>query len=85
MESYRLVLGEAAGMSFAKASRTAQRRLIPILDVVKATPFRRGDLQESGVDGREHQVLVFGDWVVTYWSDHAVREVRIVRLERVDH
>jgi hypothetical protein len=49
---------------------------------VKATPFRAGDLQERDAQGRVHEVLVVGEWLVTYWLDHAVRELRVVRLEQ---
>lgn len=82
MEQYALVLSEAAGMSFAEASHSEQRRLVPILDQMKAMPFRHGDLQERDAYDRENQILIFGDWIVTYWPDHAAREMRIVRLER---
>ena len=30
-----------------------------------------------------NEVLVVGNWLVTYWPDHAVRELRVVRLEQV--
>jgi len=71
-------------MTLATASRPAQRKLAVILDEVKAAPFRPGDLQERDAQGRVNEVLVVGDWLVTYWPDHAVRELRVVRLEQVE-
>jgi len=71
-------------MTLVAAARGDQRKLAVILDDVKAAPFRPGDLQERDAQGRVHEVLVFGDWLVTYWPDHAGRELRIVRLERVE-
>ena len=84
MDAYDLVLSEMAAMTFATAARPDQRKLAVILEGVKATPFRPGELQERDVQGRVHQVLVAEDWLVTYWPDHAARELRIVRLERVE-
>jgi len=78
------VLSEAAAMTFALAARARQRRLAAVLDRLKAAPFRRGDLQERDSQGRENEILVADDWIVTYWPDHAAREMRVVRLERVE-
>jgi hypothetical protein len=55
-----------------------------ILDELKCTPFRRGDLQEQDSRGRDNEVFIAGDWLVTFWVDHAAREIRIVRLESAD-
>lgn len=71
-------------MTLATAPRSDQRKFAVVLDDVKTTPFRTGDLQEGDTQGRINEVFVAGDWLVTYWSDHAVRELRIVRLERVE-
>lgn len=84
MQGYELVLSEAAAKAFATAARSTQRKLAVILDDVKITPFRPGDLQERDTQGRVNEVIVAGDWLVTYWPDHAARELRIVRLERVE-
>ncbi|MGH8018837.1 MAG: hypothetical protein ACREIA_11175 [Opitutaceae bacterium] len=84
MAAYELVLSEAAAMALVAASRTEQRRLSALLDRLKADPFRRGDLQERDAQGRANEIWVEGDWIVTYWPDHAVREMRVVRIEQVE-
>lgn len=84
MQGYELVLSEPAAMTLANTPRSDQRKLTVILDNVKTMPFRPGDLQERDTHGRVNEVLVAGNWLVTYWPDHAVRELRIVRLERVE-
>jgi hypothetical protein len=84
VEAYHLVLNEAAAMTLAGASRPVQRRLGRILDEVKSAPFRSGDLQQIDEDGRTYEVVLFDDWLVSFWSDHAVREIRVVNLQRVE-
>ena len=84
MDVYALVLSEQAAMTLATAPRSDQRKLAVMLEGMKAAPFRRGDLQERDIHGRANELVVIDDWLVTYWPDHAMRELRIVRLERVD-
>lgn len=55
-----------------------------ILDDLKAAPFRGGDLQERDAKGRLCEIVIGADWLVTFWVDHAVREIRVLRLESVD-
>jgi hypothetical protein len=84
VEAYEIVLTEAAAMMFATARRGEQRKLAVVLDHIKAAPFRAGDLQERDSQGRVNEVTVADDWLVTWWRDDAVRELRVVRLERVE-
>lgn len=84
MATYALVLHEAAAMTLALASRGEQRKLALVLDGLKAAPFQSGDLQEIDAHGRTNEVRIVDDWLITYWPDHAVREMRIVQIERVD-
>ncbi|MDP3073411.1 MAG: hypothetical protein Q8N18_24175 [Opitutaceae bacterium] len=73
MAAYELVLHEEAARRLAIASRSEQRRLGTMLDGLKAAPFRKGDLQERDALGRANEILVDGDWLVTFWVDHALR------------
>ncbi len=50
---------------------------------VSSTPFAPPDFQELSPAGRTYEVKCFDDIIVTYWVDHAVKEVRIIRLEVV--
>jgi len=84
VEPFGLVFSEAAAARLVAASRAEQRKVAAILDGIKAAPGRPGDLQEWDAQGRKNEVLVVDDWIVTFWPDDAVREVRIVRLERVE-
>lgn len=55
-----------------------------ILEELKGSPFRKGDLQEQDTHGRDNEIMIAGDWLVTFWVDHAVREIRVVRLESAE-
>ncbi len=75
---------EQAWATLAATAGRAQRQLLALLDVVKSEPLRRGDFQQRDANGRTNEVLLAGDWLVTFWSDHAVCEVHVVNLEHVE-
>ncbi len=68
----------------AATQGAARRRLLAVLAQVAVDPFRSGDLQQRDPAGRVHEVALLGEWLVTYWPDHAVREIRVVAPERAD-
>ncbi|MBA3832660.1 MAG: hypothetical protein H0X34_12370 [Chthoniobacterales bacterium] len=83
MTPYRLVL-ESAVLHFVLARRLAERRfIIRTFDALAADPYRHGDYQEKTSAGREMEVILIGKYIITYWADHAVKELRIVRAEIV--
>ena len=63
--------------------RPAERRkLDELFDFPVENPHFAGDYQENDQDGRTVEVIRRGRFLVTFWSDHAVREVRAVRVEK---
>lgn len=69
---------------FAQLSRPQQRQVGRVFDELKRDPFHQGDYRQRDPAGRVHEVALLGEWLVTYWPDHAVREIRVVALERAD-
>ncbi len=84
MAAYEVILHPQAWHVLAATQGTGRRRLLGVLGQVADDPFRAGDLQQPDPAGRVHEVILLGEWLVTYWPDHAVREIRIVALERAD-
>ena len=84
MRPYELCFGEQAARFLIQAVPSEKRRLASILEALKKTPSRKGELQEIDARGRINEVIVEGDWVITFWSDDAVCEIRVVALERAD-
>jgi hypothetical protein len=81
---FGLVWQEEAALALAGGSPRDQRRILDWVDGLKAHPTRPGDYQERDTAGRVNEVTLVGEWLITYWADHAAREVRIVRLEAVE-
>jgi len=47
-------------------------------------PFTRGGYQEFDSQGRTVEVIAYESWIVGFWVDHAVKQVHIVDIERID-
>jgi hypothetical protein len=47
-------------------------------------PNSRGDFTERDASGRELDVKIVGRYAVTYWTDHAVKEIKVVDVRPAD-
>ena len=84
VEPYTLVVHESVFLAYCAAPPRMQRRILTELELLKSDPFRLGDFAEPDATGRLNQVLLIDEILLTYWTDHAVREVRVVRIEQVE-
>ena len=81
--SYTYVLAETAGEFAFRLPRHEQQRLAKVCRVLASLPFPEGDYVTKDHDGRFLQNILIEDWVVTYWPDHAVKELRITEIVQV--
>lgn len=68
---------------FNGATKRERKALLDFFDRLATNPFMESDWTVEDSTGRIHYRLAVGRYLVTFWSDHAVREVRIVKLERI--
>lgn len=80
---YKVSIGEEVLAELVASRPAVQRRLIARLETLKKTPLREGDYFERDGDGLLNHVLLIDDLIVTYHPDHAVREIRVSRIEWV--
>jgi hypothetical protein len=81
--AYTYVLAETASEYAFRLPPAEQARLARILRLLATTPNRSGDYRTTAQDGRVLQNLLLDDWVITYWADHAVKELRITEVVQV--
>jgi len=77
------VLSAKAVRFLHSLTKPKQRRLITLLFRIADYPNQLGDYQSSDDTGRYVQHLMIGDLLVSYWADHAGKELRIVEIEEV--
>lgn len=84
MSSYGYALGDEAVHAFTSLPPRRREKLLRVLEHLARFPSQEGDYQETGTSGRLYEVQLSDDLLLTWWVDHAVREVRIVRIERIE-
>ena len=81
MSRYRTVFTRQALDFICRAGDDEMQELDVWLDRIEGQPGMSGDYAEISDAGRELQVTCLHQVVVTWWTDHAVREVRIMKIE----
>jgi len=81
--SYVLFIRKEAVAVFRSAGSSERNALQQFFDLLENYPYLRGDTTERDDVGREVQVRFLSKFKVVYWADHAVKEVRILRLDRL--
>ena len=81
--AYDLSFDGEAMRAFVQCDARQQRLLFDACEQVARHPFSSGDCPMRGSDGRENELLDLGEFVLTFWADHAVRVVRITAIERI--
>jgi hypothetical protein len=69
--------------AFSDCTRREREHLLRTFALLAESPNQRGEWFRRTCSGRELQIKRFGKWLVTYWADHPVLEVRIVDVERI--
>lgn len=71
-------------MDFALSLRGKKRqRLLAALESLARNPFSPADYQELDADGRTNEVILEDEFLITYWLDHAVKEIRVKEIMEV--
>jgi len=83
MSAYSYALSEEAVDAFAHLPAPARRRLLTLFDRLARNPTQPGDFSEIGAAGRTYEMRLADPVMLTWWADHAEREVRIIRIESI--
>ena len=83
-EPYRLFVSREFIASLERHRQADRRRVWQWLDTVVDRPHQDGDFTERDEVGRRLEVTVIGRLSVTWWADHAVKEVKVLEIELAD-
>ena len=84
MKPYKVFLRLEA-MEALRAIRSAERgRISKFIDSLGKDPSQSGDYAEQDETQRRIEIKVIGTYAITFWSDHAVNEVKVTDIRRAD-
>lgn len=81
MSAYDYVLTAAAAHVVLGSAKRRRQEILAELERLAREPFSEPDLEETGPSGRKYAIRVRERIILTYWVDHAVKEVRVIRVE----
>lgn len=80
---YRSHLSLEAAAFLVSLTKRQQRRVLNLADQIARHPFQIGDSQTVDAEGRTVENLLLEQYLFSYWTDHASREVRISEIIKV--
>ena len=83
MPPYAVYINEAA-LASAPRSGAQHRMVMRFVASLGENPFAAGDFSEKDDAGRTVQVKVVGRFAITFWTDHAVSEVKVTHIKPAD-
>jgi hypothetical protein len=82
--NYALYVRHEAYDVIRAGSRAARDRIVAFIESLPSHPFQSGDYSETDATGRDCQVKIIGKYAVYFWTDHAVKEVKVVDIVDAD-
>jgi hypothetical protein len=65
-------------------SGTARERIMTFVRQLANDPHRQGDYRTRDEVGHDLEVTIVGNYAVTFWTDHAVCEVKVLNVQPAD-
>jgi hypothetical protein len=79
--NYTYVIEQAAAELVLELTKRERRVFQDIFEGLARDPFKPADFSERSIDGRDIFTLMTGPYSISYWIDHATREVRIAVVQ----
>jgi mRNA-degrading endonuclease RelE of RelBE toxin-antitoxin system len=65
--------------------RATPRKLVArFIDSLALDPFAEGDYVVKDSSDRDIHIKIVGEYAVTYWADHPVKEIKIIDIRSAD-
>ncbi len=83
MDHWKIVLDEDVFQFFVSSRPKERRTLMAAFEALRSNPRRQADYFVRDPTGRSLSVWACRPFLITYWLDALVWEIRLVNLQRV--
>src|SRR3989442_1252268 len=83
ISQYRVVVDDKVVEFFSSRNKREREELLRIFRGLAKSPYQRGEWLQRTASGRELEVKRFGRWVLRYWLDGPVLELRVLDVEKI--
>jgi hypothetical protein len=80
---YGYVVEQSVLQAFLGLNKREREQLLRMLSDLADSPSQKGDYRQKSASGREIEVKRCGRWLISFWPDHPVCELRVVDIVRV--
>lgn len=84
MRHYSIFLKSDCVEFLRSVRRPLRQELASFINRLAHEPNLQGDYEDSDDSGRQIEIKVVRKYTVSFWADHAVREVKIVDIRKAD-
>ena len=79
-DSYAIFLNRPVYEALIRLKGNKKKAIEKFIDYLSDNPFDEGDFTESDESGRLVHCKIIRDYAITYFPDHAVKELKIIEL-----
>ena len=84
MSPYKIFLRLEAAEAIRVVRGVQQTQISAFIDSLGNDPSQVGDYTERDESDRQVESKVIGQYAITFWVDHAVKEIKIADIRRAD-
>ena len=84
MSHYKLFLRLEAIEALKTVRGLQLRQISTFIDGLGRSPKTTGDYTERDDTDRTIEIKVVGQFAITFWADHAAKEIKVVDIRRAD-
>ena len=77
---YEILLKRKVHDELKQIQGNRRRAIEKFIDTISDNPFEEGDFSETDRDGRIVHCKIIRDYAITFYPDHAVKEVKVIEL-----
>ena len=77
---YEILLKRKVHNELKQIQGSRRKGIEQFIDYISDNPFEEGDFSETDREGRIVHCKIIRDYAITFYPDHAVREVKVIEL-----